>query len=283
MFQFAAAKSFAINNNATLKLDISSFKNKIVSETPRKWALNIFKNIHGIFADDKEIKSIVPTFPILLFERIYKISNKKISWLNKRHLLEKKISYAPYHFKKTNTYFEGYWQSFRYFEQHEDIIRHLFDLSYLQQEEQLREYIADIRSATSVSLHVRRGDYLINTITKNLYPVCDVEYYKKAIEYIRQAEKQAVKIFIFSDDIEWCKKNLPVEEEHIFIRTDTDAHDLYLMSICRHNIIANSSFSWWGAWLNTHSSKIVVAPSNWHKKFTPDDINNLLPKNWIKL
>ena len=129
----------------------------------------------------------------------------------------------------------------------------------------------------TISIHIRRGDYLEK---EDRHPVCRMEYYQAAIEYIDTFNSPI--FIIFSDDIEWCKKHF-IGDNYIFIQDEEDYIDLYLMSLCKHNIIANSSFSWWGAWLNKNINKKVIAPQNWfgvNKRLPTQDI---YCEEWIVL
>jgi len=124
-------------------------------------------------------------------------------------------------------------------------------------------------------VHIRRGDYL-NKIHK--HPTQPKEYYYSAFSQFNED----IHFLIFSDDIEWCKNNLKYKYLY-FIEEELDYISLYLMSLCNHNIIANSSFSWWGAWLNQETNKKVIAPSNWFGKNKKLNTKDLIPSKWIKL
>ena len=146
-----------------------------------------------------------------------------------------------------------------------------------------KEVLEKIKSTEAVAVHFRRGDYTKKRVADK-YGSCSVEYYKNAVEYI--AEKYPnPEIFFFSDDIEWVKENLKFPYNCSYVANNTgdkSFEDLRLMSCCKHNVIANSSFSWWGAWLNNNKDKIVVAPKKWlqDSSFAQDDI---VPKAWIRL
>ncbi|MEJ7587422.1 MAG: alpha-1,2-fucosyltransferase [Ferruginibacter sp.] len=252
-------------------------------QKPREWSLDVFKNIEEEIAGSNDIHSIIPVFSNQVLERAYRFALKKMGWINKRYVIEKAFLYAPLAFTGSEIYLDGYWQSYKHFAGNDDLVRQAFDLSNLEKNLSLQPMINEIRQTTSVSLHVRRGDYITNLRTNKFNGVCSPGYYYKAIAYIRQAVNEKLKIFIFSDDIEWCKKNMAaVNDDHIFVNKGKDASDLYLMSICRHNIIANSTFSWWAAWLNTNQQKIVVAPKRWHSGLK-GDTDDLLPGEWIKM
>lgn len=169
----------------------------------------------------------------------------------------------------------GYFQSEKYFKDYEDDLREMF-MSY---DVEVSDEIQDVlNNENTCSIHVRRGDYLN---LPNHHPTQSMNYYMKAI---KKMPKDSV-FLIFSDDIEWCKSNFPnLPEKFKFIEGNKDYEDLYLMSACKNNIICNSTFSWWGAWLNKNSEKTVVAPNLW---FGPAHANNdtkdLYCEGWIKI
>jgi len=140
-----------------------------------------------------------------------------------------------------------------------------------------------IKEKNSVSLHIRRGDYLTMQKAIDTIGVCPLDYYDKAIREITRKIKNPT-FFIFSDDINWVKENLKTNSPTIFVSGGKlkDYEELILMSKCKHNIIANSSFSWWGAWLNNNPNKIVIAPKKWFKD-TSKNTRDLIPESWLKL
>lgn len=190
-----------------------------------------------------------------------------------------KFNYVPkFITNKGDFFFKGYWQSPGYFEPIKEIIFKEFSFVNspgLRNEELLKE----IRSVNSVSIHVRRGDYITHPLFGG---ICELEYYKNAIRIIK-SKLENVQYFVFSDDISWCVNNLDISnaiyvEENVGINSHID---MWLMSNCKHNIIANSSFSWWGAYLNQNSSKIVISPSQW--KSNMEGTRGLIPDNWLKI
>src|SRR3989344_4984067 len=147
--------------------------------------------------------------------------------------------------------------------------------------ERNKKLASEISGTNSVSVHIRRGDYVTNANTNQFHGLCSLDYYNKAVSFISSKQNE-MELFVFSDDIEWCKENLKYDFPIHFVETN-DAHsDMYLMSLCKHNIIANSSFSWWGAWLNDNFQKIVVAPSQWIADASVNT-QDLIPKGWIKI
>lgn len=175
-----------------------------------------------------------------------------------------------------NKYLDGFWQSEKYFEGIKEVVLGAYTFNIDCNE--LKDYLPKISSTNSVSIHVRRGDYVNNSRYEG---ICTEEYYDNAIEYIKKHVDNPI-FFIFSDDIEYVKNKYHGENYVIVEGFDNSKshYDMFLMSKCKHNIIANSSFSWWGAWLNINSSKIVVCPERWSRaksyKYTPCD-------SWIKI
>jgi hypothetical protein len=178
----------------------------------------------------------------------------------------------------------GYWQSEKFFISFEDEIRKDFQFTKPLGWKNIKIQ-EKINKTNSVSIHIRRGDYFSDTKISKVHGTCTRDYYNKAIEYINNKVKDPA-FFIFSDDPEWAKNNLKIENAiYIDWNKNTDSHiDMQLMSICKHNIIANSSFSWWSAWLNKNSKKIVIAPQKWFKNSEAQkNTKNLIPKEWIRI
>jgi len=179
-----------------------------------------------------------------------------------------------------DSYLHGYWQSERYFAHVADTIRRDFAFPAFSNA-QNEEMAAQIGDSLAISLHVRRGDYL----TLGAHAVCDEAYYAAALERVLDGLSGTPTVFVFSDDPDWATENLPLPVEKIvvdFNGPETDFEDMRLMSLCRHNIIGNSSFSWWAAWLNAHADKRVAGPVQWFgnpKLHNPD----ILPEGWLRI
>ena len=178
---------------------------------------------------------------------------------------------------------KGGWQSEKYFKSYENEIRARLQLKppLIQN---VIEIAKNIKKENAVSVHIRRGDYLRKKIIYEWHGVMEKEYYAKAFE-LMHAKTKATRAYYFTDDVDWVAKNLlPSFNGEIISANITKSHyeDLYLMSQCRHNIIANSSFSWWAAWLNDHSDKIVIAPEKWFGN-GPKDTQDIIPPGWYKI
>ncbi len=243
MFQIATTYALAKEVGVDYKFDFNICWTPAQGNGSNSYKFDIFKNINNGPLNQKDFKN-------------YK---------------EPKFSYSKLP-KVDNLILRGYFQSEKYFKQYKDEIIGLFSFSdelILEVENHLDE-ISWNNSITAV--HVRRGDYLKSP---NFHPVCSVEYYKKAMEEI------GIGNFIFvSDDIEWCKENF--KGDNIFYSPfKSEVEDLCLISQCEHQIIANSSFSWWGAYLCEFSSNKVIAPKIWFGPQGPQDTQDIYPENWI--
>ena len=241
LFQISAAISLALENDDDA---IFSFKNHDLPKQGRKcenYSKNIFRNLN--FSDN------------LFIKRRY---------------------HEPfYHYKeiepKSNMCLIGYFQSEKYFSKYANVIREVFSID----EDSLKiikEKYGEILKKEPISIHVRRGDYIKY---KDFHPPCSLEYYKKAIKQFPENST----FLVFSDDIEWCKQNF-LGENFWFVDGNEDYIDLYLMFLCKNAIIANSSFSWWGAWLGKADK--VIAPNKWFGK-ADNDTKDLLPHHWTLL
>lgn len=177
-------------------------------------------------------------------------------------------------------YLHGYWQSERYFADIAQDIRRAFAFR-TPMSTRNAEMAAQITSGTSVALHVRRGDY----VSVNAMALCDQAYYDAALDAIRSRMDTDPTVFVFSDDPAWAKDNLPLPFEKVvvdFNGPDADYEDLRLMTLCQHNIIANSSFSWWGAWLGETQDSLVAGPARWFANADPSN-PDILPARWISV
>lgn len=294
MFQYAIGKKLALKHKTILKLKFTYFP----GDTFREYALGCF-NIEENFASEEEIKieevkrknvikkiihKISPYFrsrlKTIIKNLIYKITPLK----NSLYIREKHFHFNPRVLEAPdNVLLYGCWQSEKYFKDIEDIIRQEFTLKDSDQlPENTQEFINLMKSTESVSIHFRRRDYLKK---RNLlyHGLCSLDYYYRAINYLTKLIKNP-HFFIFSDDIGWVKNNFKISYPITFIFQENfkDYHELILMSKCKHHIIANSSFSWWGAWLGNNPNKIVIAPQKW---FNDPSINtnDLIPETWIRI
>ncbi|MEI8390338.1 MAG: alpha-1,2-fucosyltransferase [bacterium] len=290
-FQYSFAKNFAIKNNLELKIDCLTNYNNETSIL--EFGLKYF-NIDDKLATIDDIRKVKYNNPNIFNKIKYKLRNKELpgkAYKISPHCFHEDpdnnnlIEYFDNLKIKKQAYISGFFQSQKYFIEIADIIKQNLILKDSAAGANL-EMLNRIKSSNSISLHIRRTDYL-NKETLYLWGnICTDEYYKNAIKYISQKVDNPT-FFVFSDDIEYCKNNINPGFETVFvdINNDITAHeDMRLMSNCKHNIIANSTFSWWGTWLNSNPNKIVVSPPIWfndgqeyHKKI------GILCDDWIKI
>jgi hypothetical protein len=261
LFQYATAKALALKHKTKLYIDHSSFE----TYTLHDYGLHHFN----------------------IKDKIYQPEPKWLAKIEKKLKLKKKYNEDDHGFrynedlKQQNAYklfLDGYFQCEDYFIDYRKEILEALKITSPLKPITLKT-LEDIQSCNSVALHVRRGDYLLHDV----HNTDKKEYYNKAMKYVESKVSHPT-YFMFSDDINWVKENFSSEHKMVFVDfndADTNYEDIKLMSNCKHNIIANSSFSWWSAWLNNNPDKIVTAPKHW---FNGDmyDFTDLVPKNWIK-
>ncbi len=210
-------------------------------------------------------------------ESFYQNHAERFFWVE--DIAKEPGTYHPEVFLTTNCVFVGYWQTEKYFKTIRDKLMHKFRFANVSLE--LEDFAKKLSDEMYVSVHVRRGDYL--TYADSYMGICTREYYQRAIEYIKSKEKDARLIF-FSDDMEWVKNHISVPKAEFFekdrFQDYEDWFDMYLMTRCKHNILANSSFSWWGAWLNQNQGKMVIAPDKW---LGYSDTLDIWCDDWIRL
>lgn len=287
MFQYAAGRRLAYISNKKLKLDISGFE----SYDLRKYELGNFC-IEEIFATEEDLKRIgypkskfyknMGGFISLFGRKKLKTEENKASKIY--YYKEKCFQFDPDLFRQKNDiYLDGYWQSEKYFKDIEDIIKSDFTLK-LDMSDSNAKAAKKILNSQSVSIHVRRGDYVSNSQAYDVHGVCSLDYYNRAISNIcsKVAEPH---FFVFSDEPKWAEENLYLYGDVDYISHNDPLkgyEDLRLMRLCGHHIIANSSFSWWGAWLAKEKGGIVIAPEKWFNK-SKNNTKDLIPSSWNKL
>jgi len=274
MFQYAAGRALALRLGTNLKLDTRAFSDYKV----HSYGLDRFAIQAGLINDF--------SFALLRHDSLLRRAGRyfKVT-LNKNVYLEKGFDFDPMVLLlKDGAYLEGYWQSERYFADFADQIRADLTVAAPPDDENL-SWLERIRNGTSVSIHIRRGDYVTNPTANAVHGLCDLDYYRRAAAYLAAKLEGEAEFYVFSDDPEWVRENLELPYAMHYVNhndASRNYEDLRLMSNCSHHIIANSSFSWWGAWLNPSLAKIVVAPEQWFRdksKSTKD----LIPSSWIRI
>jgi hypothetical protein len=270
MFQYAAARAHAARNKTTVRLDLMWF----LYNKARKYGLSCF-NLSGKRAS---LVQILYLRGMTMKDWKQSIASDRLS---STHYIERSLSFDPTVLKlPKKVYLQGYFQSERYFVDQEQAIREDFRF-LLPLPNSCQSVLAKVLSTDSISMHIRRTDYL--TVGLDQY-VLSMNYYARALEHIctKLAEPH---VFVFSDDPNWALANLRLQIPMIIVSNSQmhDYEELQLMSMCKHHIVANSSFSWWGAWLASGNEKIVIAPEHWMAEHSEIDSRDLVPTNWTRM
>jgi len=290
LFQYAAGRALASRLDANLVLDATAFG---TGYCQRPFALDRYPiqatvAWRGFRKGPRKGPVPLPDSAspaeraLRLVGRIFTASKDGGFWRPRLDVfIQKGFDYDP-QFERLarSTYLAGYWQSYRYFEPAAETIRRELQRPAPPPGAN-RDWLARIGGANAVCVHVRRGDYLLAR-EQRLHGLCSLGYYERAMRQIL-GQHRDVEFFMFSDDHQWCRENFRGPGIHFVDANGPDAavEDLRLMAACRHHIIANSSLSWWGAWLAGHPDQVVIAPDPWftYLPSTPD----LLPKGWLTL
>lgn len=277
LFQYALARNLSERNSIPFKLDISAYD----GDAKRAYRLSHF-NIQEEIASPGEVSRCTGVGQANLWLRIKRQIQKTLPYHQRSVIVERSQGFDPSIFNiSKDAYLVGYWQSEYYFKDIENLLR--VELTVAKEPDlDNRSLLRHIESTNSVSLHVRRGDYVSDPKVATVLAFCGSKYYRQSIIYLK---KTVVKphIFVFSDEPEWARRHLELDYPVTYVElngTARDYEDLRLMSRCKHHIIANSSFSWWGAWLATFPEKLVIAPARWFndtRRNNPD----LLPVGWV--
>lgn len=280
MFQYAAGRALALRHGTDLFLDLSALeRDPAGAYTRRHFELDAFQ-VKAKPADPGLLAQFPQNGSRLLrkFQGLFPSLFSKLIFNESQSGFQKAFSSLP-----ATTYLNGYWQDETYFSSIRETL--LQDFQLKQESPGFKRQLGIISSVKAVSLHIRRGDYASLPQANKFHGLLSLQYYESAVKQM-QAKDENVKFFIFSDDLDWCKKSLAFIPDPIFVDGKSEGlsaqEELILMSRCRHNIIANSSFSWWAAWLNTHADKTVIAPAQWFSKDQKQP-DSLIPQNWIKI
>lgn len=216
--------------------------------------------------------------PRLNYSQEYNIFFSKLNRISPQYtlpIINFPFEYCNLDLPKDNFFISGYFQSEKYFSKHKNEILKLFEVGHSMYK-MLREKYSFINNIKSTSIHIRRGDYVQ---FQNFHPILPIEYYHNAVEELRNYTDMFI---VFSDDIDWCK-NIFIGDNFFFVENEKDYLEMILMSMCNNNIIANSSFSWWGAWLNDYSDKKVIGPKIWFGPSINHNTDDIIPFEWSKL
>lgn len=280
MFQYAFARVIAKNNRDLILIENSFFENvkRKKGFTYRKFELDIFDNYYKIALDS----DIATFYHLSIINKLKKKTGLCYPKIYNEPSFDFQINALSI---KSPVYLEGYFQSYKYFKGNEVLIKEIFTFPVKLLDRINKELLFKLKKHNTIAVHIRRGDYINDKVISEVHGNCGLEYYLEAIKRFESNIKDFTIVF-FSDDINWVKEHfddLPYSK--IFVdnnKNDNSWKDMLLMSSCSHNIIANSSFSWWGAWLNSNPEKVVIAPKKW---FAASDKNtrDLIPSEWIQI
>lgn len=276
MFQYAAGRRLAQVLETELTLDITRFER----DPLRAYSLSHF-HIQERFATQPEIESFFLKHPL---HALLKQVSRRFGYTVIKE--SPRPSFVPQLLSATgNVYLKGFWQSEQYFQDIRPLLLQEFEFKDAPDVEN-QSTLAAIQESESVALHIRRGDYVTDAPTNQMHGLCSLAYYQQAIETIAARVSQP-SFFVFSDEPDWAKAhvNIPYPTCYVTHNSGENGHeDLRLMRQCKHFIAANSSFSWWGAWLAEYAGKIVIAPKQWFRELPPDaNADHIVPKAWIRL
>ncbi len=256
MFQYALGSCLAEKRSDELVLHTGLYS---TPQCPRKYALDCFKIRAQVSANLNFVKP--PGFSLFWMVR-------EVEFGFHREVLE---------CSQPNLMLSGYWQSERYFAEIRSRIRADFAFKNVRRANGNSDLANRLGSMESVCVHVRRGDYLRPGDQRGFLGRA---YYQRAVQAMATRVKNPV-FYVFSDDIDWCRKNIELPYPQAFVPSENEEEHLKLMTRCKHFIIANSTFSWWAAWLATNPGKLIVAPKRWFRKSSGLCSADLIPKDWI--
>jgi len=276
MFQYAVGRAIADRHSSALGLDISEYE----QDTSRRYALDQFAIRAEVMG-----KGRLDALGLATGDSITMLGRRLLGrWNSAGTYRERHFHFDPNVERlRPPIYLVGYWQSERYFT---GIAQHLREefVPRTPASEANQRMLEFIHNHLSISLHVRRGDYVTDRRTNAFHGVCPVSYYERALAHMERIAPSA-RLFVFSDDQQWAAENIRsnLPTTHVMVNGPGEAvWDLILMKNCHHHVIANSSFSWWAAWLSPSPKKVVIAPRHWLKSDT-NETDDRVPSDWIRI
>ena len=284
MFQYAIGYCLSRKKNTSLYFDTRLMEEHKINPPPR----NVPRDFDlDVFDIEKKLVKNNDLFKVLLFSNNYRIRKfitmllDKLSlfaFYEKNRLYDKRIFISKY----KNLYLDGLWQSEKYFKDNRSEILKIYNFDKIKNKKENIDFLNKINFEKSICLNVRRTDFVNNPE----HNIVNMEYYKKAIQKIQNIIGNDVELYIFSDDLEWCKNNFSFIDKKYFIEHNLAGYKfynyLYLMSNFKNFIIPNSSFAWWAAWLSKKNDKVIIVPEKWSGLVNHKFID-IIPQNWIKI
>lgn len=284
MFQYAAARALAEKNKTLVKLDLDV----LLDRTPTPNMMRFFDYELHVFNSQQNFATVKEKYYFMPFTKnvLKRVFNKiRFAISPRRFYKQPNDNYDNSFLNLPDNYcIEGRFQSEKYFKPYEDIIRKEFKFN-INLPEGAKKIENQILNTNSIGIQVRRGDYVYNPHFNNMLGTKDLSYYENGIELITKGDKN-FHIYVISDDIPWCIENLKFNYPTTYLSDELVSPNhhvqLYLLSCCKHFVISNSTFAWWGAWLSSSINKIVVAPEIWFADRTIND-KDVVPESWIKI
>jgi hypothetical protein len=278
MFQYAFGRSLSLKTGVAMAIDIIALNNG-EGVTRRRYALDGFTIAPRILSARESIRFQLEKKHPLVARWCKRLGMTVPFYCSQRQPTD--LITIPDMYTSHDTYFVGLWQREEYFIDHAETVRKDF-APQKPLSATTTELARRIHEQESLAIHIRRGDYASNPKAQKVLWLSDMDYFTRAFEYVKKVTAIRT-VFIFSDDIEWCKMMLNFDLPMVFVPQVgiPDTESIHLISLCSHAIISNSSFSWWGAWLNPNPHKVIVAPKKWFKK--DGDSTVITPPSWIRI
>lgn len=279
MFQYATGRALSLERGATLCLDTQDFAGYSLHNG---FELNKIFNISTPVASANDLRQVLGWRSISIIRKLL-LRKQLVRFRGNAMVVEPQVNYwSGIGSIPSNCYLMGYWLTEKYFKNMEEHIR--LDFTFREELSDTNKLIAsNMQNCNSVSIHVRRGDIAQNPDVLAVHGLCGLDYYKKAVRYVAE-RVQSPSFYIFSDDLKWVRDNLKINYPCYFVDQNmgqASFNDMRLMSLCKHNITANSTFSWWAAWLNNNQYKIVISPNKWFA--AQIDCSDIVPSSWVRL
>ncbi len=276
LFQYALARHLALKNRTSLYVDLSYYRQTYETDTLRSFKLDRFNTHYHVLNDSPFL--YVSKFTKLLPNRTLKPVFHFVQ--EQQFHVDPTVEQA----RSAVITLEGFWQSERYFRESADAVRRELTFQRKPGPDFARYADQIVQTECPVSVHIRRGDYVNHPEFSQSFGFVGLDYYQAALAELNRRFANA-RFFVFSDDPDWVAANLHLSAPHVYVRNsgpDADVDDLQLMSLCHHHVIANSSFSWWGGWLNPRPDKLVIAPRAWFRNKPTWNTVDLIPDTWLR-